>query len=97
MDEMLKFMRSLRVKRQILKENVNYTRAKKATQLWFQRTQVTLYLRRRQAQVVRNYKLDKMRRVIQGWKQILKDERRGGQLISRLLNRMQFFDQAKAF
>ena len=35
---MLKFMRALRIKREVLKQNVAFMKAKRATQHWFQRT-----------------------------------------------------------
>jgi len=92
MEQMLKFMRQLRIKKEILKQNVAYLRSKRATQHWFQRTQITLYLRRRNQEVIRNYRLAKMRKVIKGWKSILKEERKGGEMMVRFLQRMQFFD-----
>ena len=45
--QMLKYLKALRSKQEVLKENVKYIRSKKAVQKWFSRTQVTLYLRRR--------------------------------------------------
>lgn len=35
--------------------------------------------------------------MLAGWKAMLKQEHKGGEMMSRFLNRMQFFDQAKAF
>jgi hypothetical protein len=49
MDQMIKFMRQLRIKKEVLKQNVAFMKEKRAVQHWFQRTQVTLYLRRRNA------------------------------------------------
>ena len=89
---MIKFMKALRVKKEVLRQNVAFLRTKRATQHWFQRTQITLYLRRRNEQVLREFRHKKMRRVIAGWKQILKEEHKGGQSIARFLARMQFFD-----
>ena len=50
--EMTNILRSLRVKSDVLKQNVNYLRAKRATQKWFLRTKLTLYLRKRNEQVI---------------------------------------------
>jgi flavoprotein len=97
MDQMIKFMRQLRIKKEVLKQNVAFMKEKRAVQHWFQRTQVTLYLRRRNAQVIKNYRQTKLRRMIKGWKEMLKEERKGGEMMARFLARMQFFDQAKAF
>ena len=49
---MLKYLKSLRVKQDVLRQNVAFMRSKKAVQKWFHRTQVTLYLRRRNEQVI---------------------------------------------
>lgn len=35
MDEMIKFMRQLRIKKEVVKKNIAFMRTKKATQLWF--------------------------------------------------------------
>jgi hypothetical protein len=47
MKEMLRILKALRVKQETLKANVEYLKSKRSMQKWFQRTQVTLYLRRR--------------------------------------------------
>ena len=47
MMEMLRILKALRAKSEVLKSNVKYMRSKRAMQKWFGRTQVTLYLRRR--------------------------------------------------
>ena len=38
-----------------------------------------------------------MQLIWKGWKENLKQEKIGGKMMARLLGRMQFFDQAKAF
>ena len=45
--EMLRILKALRIKQNTLKENLAYMKSKRAMQKWFQRTQVTMYLRRR--------------------------------------------------
>jgi hypothetical protein len=45
--EMTKFLKALRVKQTVLQQNLDYNRGKKACQLWFQRVQLTMMLRRR--------------------------------------------------
>jgi len=64
MTEMLKVLKALRIKQQTLKENVAYLKSKQAMQKWFQRTQVTLYLRRRNEQVIDTFR---KKRLLQLW------------------------------
>ena len=54
--EMLRVLKALRIKQETLKQNVGFLKGKRAMQKWFQRTQVTLYLRRRNEQVLEKYK-----------------------------------------
>ena len=97
MREMLRVMKALRIKQSTLKQNVSFLKGKRAMQKWFQRTQVTLYLRRRNAQVLESYRLNKLRRLWDALREHLGKEKDGGKLIRRCLDRMQYFDQAKAF
>ena len=97
MMEMLRILKALRVKQETLKQNVAYMKGKRAMQKWFQRTQVTLYLRRRNQQVIDSYKKKRLQQLWDAIRQNLFDEKQAGQMMSRLLNRMQYFDQAKAF
>ena len=66
-------------------------------QKWFGRTQVTLYLRRRNQQTIENYRLLKLRNLWNAWQKNIEEEKSGGKLMSKILNRMQYFDQSKAF
>ena len=52
MKEMLRILKALRIKQETLKANVAFMKSKRSIQKWFQRTQVTLYLRRRNEQVI---------------------------------------------
>ena len=56
MKEMLRILKALRIKQETLKQNVAFLKSKRSLQKWFQRTQVTLYLRRRNEQVIATYK-----------------------------------------
>lgn len=92
MQEMLRVLKALRIKQQTLKENVAFMKSKKALQKWFQRTQVTLYLRRRNEQVIAKYKQKRLQALWDGIREHLHKEKNGGNLMARLLNRMQYFD-----
>ena len=97
MKEMLRILKALRVKQETLKANVAFLKSKRSIQKWFQRTQVTLYLRRRNEQVIAKYKKMRLQKLWDAIRQRLFDERNSGKMMSRILNRMQYFDQAKAF
>jgi len=97
MREMLRVLKALRIKQETLKQNVAYMKGKRAVQHWFQRTQITLYLRRRNEQVIAAYKKKRLQQLWDAIRQKLFDERQGGRMMSRILNRMQYFDQARAF
>ena len=60
---MLRVLKALRIKQETLKQNVAFMRSKGALQKWFQRTQVTLYLRRRNEQVIAAYKKKKLQKL----------------------------------
>ena len=94
---MLKYLKALRSKSEVLKENVKYIRSKKAVQKWFSRTQVTLYLRRRNEQVIDQFRKKKLLQLWDAWRQNLFEERNSMKLMTKMINRMQFLDMAKAF
>ena len=54
-------------------------------------------MRRRNEQTIHKYKLLKLRQLWDSWRQMNHEERNGGKLMAKMLNRMQFFDQSKAF
>lgn len=97
MKEMLKILKALRAKKEVLKANVEYMKSKRAVQKWFTRTQVTLYMRRRNEQTIEKYRMMKKRQLWDAWRQMNHEEKNGGKLMAKMLNRMQFFDQSKAF
>lgn len=97
MTEMLKVLKALRAKSGVLKANVRYMKSKRAMQKWFSRTQVTLMMRRRNEQTINAYRLQKLRQLWDGWRQNIHEEKNGAKLMAKMLNRMQYFDQSKAF
>ena len=92
MKEMLRILKALRIKQETLKQNVAFMKGKRAMQKWFQRTQVTLYLRRRNEQVIATYQKKQKQRIWDGIRQNLHDEKKAGAMMSRMINRMQYFD-----
>ena len=47
--------------------------------------------------MINAYRRMRLRKLWDAIRQNITDEKNGGKMMSRLLNRMQFFDQAKAF
>ena len=97
MVEMLRVLKALRIKQETLRQNVAYMKSKNAIKKWFKRTQVTLYLRRRNQQVIKAYKLKQLKKLWDAIRNNLKKEKNAGALMRRCLDRMQYFDQSKAF
>ena len=95
--EMLRILKALRIKQNTLKQNLAYMKSKRAMQKWFQRTQVTLYLRRRNEQVIDKYKKKWLRKYWDAIRQKISKEKDAGKMMTKMINRMQYFDQAKAF
>lgn len=95
--EMTKFLRALRVKQSVLKQNISYLNGKKALQKWYLRTEITLMLRRRNEQVIKAYKLMKMRQVWEAIKRMLLLQKRAGRKFAQILERMRYFDTASSF
>ena len=89
---MLKVLKALRAKSGVLKANVAYMKEKRALQKWFSRTQVTLYMRRRNEQTIHAYKMTRLRKLWDAWRQENDEEKSGGKLMAKMLNRMQYFD-----
>lgn len=94
---MTKILKALRVKQDVLRQNILYMRAKRAAQHWHQRTEITLMLRRRNEQVMLQWRHKQMRRVLNGWKAIDKEESINLSRMNKLVQRMRDFDLAAAF
>lgn len=74
MIDMLKILKALRTKQEVLRENVKFMRAKRSVQKWFTRSQVTIYLRRRDQQVLDKYKKKRLSQLMEAWKDNMRDE-----------------------
>jgi len=95
--EMAKVIRALRVKQGVLEQNLQYGDLKKSVRKWFCRTQVTLYLRRRDEQVVRKYRLIQARKCFEAWQERTRIERLLCQRIVKFVKRMSYLDVAHGF
>ena len=72
--EMSKILKALRVKHEVLNQNVLYIRQREAVRKWFKRTAVTKYMRRRSSKLAKEWHLKIMRtcweaclKLICGW------------------------------
>lgn len=53
--EMLKVLKALRIKQEVLRENVEFMKEREALRKWFKRTQVTIYMRKRTAKLTKEW------------------------------------------
>jgi hypothetical protein len=53
--EMTKILQALRIKQEVLRQNINFMKQRSATRKWFKRTAVTLYMRKRSAKLTREW------------------------------------------
>jgi hypothetical protein len=95
--EMAKILKALRVKREVLRQNLAFNNTKKALQKWFQRTEVTKYLRRRDEKVCDDFRKMNLRKIWNGWKNMGNSEKRAMFLMGKCVKRMQFLDVSQAF
>jgi hypothetical protein len=59
--EMLKVLKALRIKQEVLRENVEFMKEREALRKWFKRTQVTIYMRKRSAKLTKEWNTKLMR------------------------------------
>lgn len=85
---MVKFLKALRVKSDLLQQNLLYFRTKRAMQHWHQRLEWTKTLRRRNAQILEKRRKRLATLVIGSWKKILTSEHISLARMSRLLSKM---------
>lgn len=65
--ETAKVLKTLRTKDQILRDNINYMQTKLATQKWFSRTKLTTYLRRKNAEAIRRFRVKILTECYKQW------------------------------
>jgi virulence-associated protein VapD len=64
---MARYLKALKVKHHVLNQNLKYAQEKRAVKKWFERTQCTLFLRRRNQQVLEKYRLRETKKVFEEW------------------------------
>lgn len=74
--EMVKILKALRIKGEVLGENCEFLKEKEALRKWFKRTQVTLYMRKRSAKLQREWELKIMRTCFEAIKEDLHNDRK---------------------
>lgn len=61
--QMARFLKALKVKDALLQQNIKYMEQKRTVRKWYERTQVTLYLKRRNEGVINEFKKNEARKV----------------------------------
>lgn len=62
-----KRMKEVRVKQEVMAENLAFIRMRAASRKWQARTKLTRYLRHRDSQVVKKYQQKTLRACFEGW------------------------------
>lgn len=86
--EMTKFLRALRIKDATMKQNLLYLRAKRVAQLWFQRSELTLMMRRRMAQTIKDFNTKLMKKGMKALQTVQKATRTYSLRMRKLMSRM---------
>lgn len=95
--EMVKVLRALRVKQNVLASNVKFLKQREGLRKWFKRTQVTLYMRKRAAKLTREWHLKVMRTCFEALKEDALNDRKFMRKMVQVAKRMMSLDMAKAF
>lgn len=74
--EMTKILKALRVKQEVLKQNVEFMKEREALRKWFKRTQVTKYMRKRSAKLTREWQLKVMRTCFEAIQESIANDRK---------------------
>lgn len=94
---MVKVMKALRVKGEVLQENVEFIEEREALRKWFKRTQVTIYMRKRSAKLKREWQLKIMRTCFEAIREDLHNDRKFAKKIFQIAKRTMNLDMARAF
>lgn len=90
-------MKALRVKQEVLNQNVLYMRQREAVRKWFKRAQVTKYMRNRSLKLTREWNCKVMRTCFEGIKESNDDDRKFARKLVQVAQRIKNLDVAKAF
>ena len=94
---MTKFLKALRVKESVLKQNLLFMRSKRALQHWNQRVELTNMLRRKNEKAILTWKHRVMARVFNGLRSKIKYEKISLSRMNKIVGKLQHLDAAKAF
>jgi hypothetical protein len=95
--EMTKIMRQLRVKQNVLRQNVRFIRQRESLRKWFKRAKVTIYMRMRSKKMDKEWNLKLVRTCFDAIKQDLISDRRFITKIIQVIKRSRNLDTARAF
>lgn len=95
--EMTKILKALRVKQEVLKQNVEFLKQRGALRKWFKRTQVTQYMRKRSAKLTREWHLKVMRTCFEAIRESISNDRKFSRKLVQVAQRVLNLDMAKAF
>lgn len=95
--EMTKILQQLRVKQNVLKQNVNYINQREAVRKWFKRTQCTLYMRKRSAKLNRQWQLKVLKTCFEAMKEDIANDRRFMRKMVQIIQRTRNLEMAKAY
>lgn len=95
--EMSKILKALRVKHEVLNQNVLYIRQREAVRKWFKRTAVTKYMRKRSAKLAKEWNLKIMRTCWEAIRENSGNDKKFTRKLVQVAKRIMSLDMAKAF
>ena len=95
--EMTKILKALRVKQEVLQQNVEFMKQRNAVRKWFKRTAVTRYMRKRSAKLTREWQLKVMRTCFEAVRENNLNDRKFSRKLVQVAQRVLNLDMAKAF
>ncbi|CDW85127.1 UNKNOWN [Stylonychia lemnae] len=95
--EMSKVLKALRLKDEIMRQNIRFMQIRNATQKWHKRTEKTLYLRRRDEQVVKKYQSKMLKQIVIEWQNRVKISKLLCNKTAKFIKRLQYVDLAHGF
>jgi len=95
--EMLKVLKALRVKQEVLGQNGEFLKEREALRKWFKRTQVTIYMRKRSAKLTKEWQLKVMRTCFEAIREDLCNDKKFARKVFQVAKRAMNLDMAKAF
>ena len=94
---MVKVLKALRVKQEVLNQNVRFLKQRSAVRKWYKRAQVTKYMRNRSAKLTREWNLKVMRTCYEAIREHNLNDRKFMRKMVQVAQRVMNLDMAKAF